>query len=250
MQNKVFITDTTNEMAKLCCDIVINEIISNKIRVIGFATGSTQIRLYHELVKSYKNKIVDFSDLISFNLDEYYKINPDFSLSYRYFMDKHFFNHINIKDENINFLDGLAKKPDYECLKYEEKIKQVGGIDCQILGLGVNGHIAFCEPGTDIKTKTMLVKLDKETIKQNSDGRFYKNIDEVPTHALTMGIDTIFASKKIIVLANGPRKSMAVRNSIEGNISLEVPASILQKHQNVTWIIESEAASELKNEYD
>ena len=242
----VEVKNTILETSKIAYEIVKDFLNDTKTNVMGLATGSSVIRLYNLLVKGYRRGEVDFSLIHTFNLDEYYKIDPSYSLSYRYFMDNHLFYHINIPQKNINFLNGSAKDPSIECENYEKKIKSLGGIDCQILGIGVNGHIAFCEPYTDFQSKTRMVTLNDETIIQNSDGRFFKNKDEVPKCALTMGIKTIMEAKKIIILANGPRKAKAVKKAIEGPITNAVPASILQKHQDVTWLIDKEAASEIK----
>lgn len=241
----VEVKPTSLETSKIASDLVKELIQKNKKTVLGLATGSSVIRLYSQLVKSYKKGEIDFSLIHTFNLDEYYKIDPTFSLSYRYFMDNHLFNHINIPKENINFLNGISKNPTIECENYEKKIKTLKGIDCQILGIGVNGHIAFCEPYADFNSTTSLVKLSEETINQNSDGRFFRNESEVPKYALTMGIKTIMEAKKIILLANGPRKALAVKQAIEGPVTNSVPASILQKHNDVKWLLDEEAASEI-----
>ena len=244
MKARLDISETSLEASKKGCKEVI-EIINNRNSVLGLATGSSVIRLYHELVKSFKSGQIDFSSIHTFNLDEYYKIDPSYSLSYRYFMDTHFFNNINLPKKNINFLNGNTDNPLQECENYEKKIKSLGGIDCQILGIGVNGHIAFCEPYSDFNCVTSLVELSQETINQNSDGRFFKNIEEVPRNALTMGIKTIMSSKKILVFANGPRKAQAVKDSLEGPITTSLPASILQRHKDVIWFLDSESASKL-----
>ncbi len=242
---KIIISNNHLETSKKACDLFI-KLLGKGYYNIGLATGSTQIRLYHELVKAYKSSKIDFSLVNTFNLDEYYKINPDYSLSYRYFMDNHFFKHINLPKKNINFLNGLANDPIIECKKYETKIKSLGYLDLQILGIGVNGHIGFCEPYSSFDSETSLVNLSDETIKQNSDGRFFKNKEEVPKQALTMGMKTIINAKKILVLANGQRKASAVNKAIEGPISSKVPASILLNHKNVVWMLDKEASSELK----
>ena len=241
------VKNTSIESSKLAAEIVKEVLINPKTKVIGLATGSSVIRLYNLLVKAYKLGEIDFSLIHTFNLDEYYKIDPSYSLSYRYFMDNHLFYHINIPKENINFLNGNAKNPLDECENYEKKIKSLKGLDCQILGIGVNGHIAFCEPYSAFDSKTSLVKLSEETINQNSDGRFFKNEDEVPKYALTMGIKTIMEANKIIVLANGQRKALAVKQAIEGPITNAIPASILQKHNDVTWVLDQDAASGIKS---
>ena len=225
--------------------IVFNQIKKKNDSVLCLATGSSVIRLYYNIYKNFKKQKLSFKKIVTFNLDEYYGLDEDHSLSYRYFMKKHFFNHIDIVHKNINFLDGKSLYPKKECENYEKKIVKKGGIDLAILGIGVNGHIAFCEPGTKVDSITHITNLSKKTIEQNSDGRFFRNKKDVPKKALTMGISTILSSKKIILLANGKRKAKAVYRSIKGNITSKFPASYLQKHNNIKWILDKEAASEL-----
>jgi glucosamine-6-phosphate deaminase len=201
-------TKNYKEMSKKASEILIENIQKNNKITIGFATGDSPLEMYRELVYAYKKKKINFSKVTSFNLDEYYFIKKNDKNSYYYYMHKNLFDHINIKKQNINMLNGETNSPEKEIIIYEKKIEK-NPIDIQILGVGVNGHIAFDEPGTNKDSKTHLVKLTKETIKQNS--KFFKNKKDMPMHALTMGIQTIMKSKKIILLASGKDKSNAIK---------------------------------------
>ena len=225
--------------------IIFEQLRKKKNSVLCLATGSSVIRLYYNIYKNFKKKKISFKNVSTFNLDEYLGLSKDHSLSYRYFMQRHFFNHIDILNKNINFLDGKSLNPKLECENYEKKIERKGGIDLTILGIGVNGHIAFCEPGSKKNSLTHITKLSKKTIEQNSDGRFFRNKKDVPKKALTMGIATILSSKKIVVIANGKRKAKAIKKSLKGKITPMIPASYLQSHNNIIWLLDKEAASEL-----
>lgn len=203
--------------------------------VLGLATGSTPIGLYQELVKAFQNKKVSFAKVRTFNLDEYYGLKPNHNQSYHYFMEKHLFSKVDLKPENIEFLNGLAKNPVQECQRYEEAIKQAGGIDLQILGIGQNGHIAFNEPGSKKNSRTRLVKLTPKTIQDNS--RFFENSKDVPTQALTMGIGTILEAKEIIILA-GKNKKEIIGKTLTSKPTAKIPASFLKTRRKRFWIIE------------
>jgi glucosamine-6-phosphate deaminase len=220
------------ELSKKAFDIVIKEISRKPSLVIGFPTGKTPIGLYKNLIKAYKNKEVDFSKIKVFNLDEYYPVKDNDKKSYRHYMFKRLFNKINVKKENINLLNGNTKNPEKECRDYENKIKK-NPIDIQILGIGVNGHIGFNEPGSGFNSKTRLVNLAPETIKRN------KYLDK----GITIGISTIMNSKKILLLASGKNKAKAVLGLVKGKISEDLPASFLRKHKNLIVIIDKKAGS-------
>ncbi len=224
------------------------EVIRNKPNaVLGLATGSTPISTYKELIRLHEEEGLDFSQVTTFNLDEYLGLTGDHKQSYRYFMDTNLFNRLNIKKENTNVLSGVADNPEAECREFEEKIKAAGGIDIQLLGIGGNGHIAFNEPGSSENSRTRVVDLTKETIEDNS--RFFEKVEDVPTQALSMGMGTILEAKKIVIIANKESKAKGVAVSIEGPVITDVPASILQKHSDVIWVIDKSAASLLKNSY-
>jgi glucosamine-6-phosphate deaminase len=237
---KIIKTKNYNELSKTACEILIKEIEKKPNLVIGFATGKTPLGLYKELVKEYKNKKIDFSRIKTFNLDEYYPIKITDKNSYHYYMFKNLFNKINIKKSNINFLNGETKNPKKECLNYEQKIKR-NPIDIQILGVGVNGHIGFDEPGSNFNSKTRLIDLSSSTLKRNS--RFFNKKSQMPRKALTMGINTIMNSKKIILLASGKEKKQAIKHLIRGKIDEKWPVSILKNHKNLIAILDKSVLS-------
>ncbi len=224
------------ELSKKSCDLLIKEVSKKPNLVIGFATGTTPLGLYKELISAYKNGKVDFSKIKSFNLDEYYPMKKKDKNSFYQYMFKHLFNKVNIKKSNINFLNGEAKNPENECLNYEKRIKR-NPIDIQILGAGVNGHIGFNEPGSTIDSKTRAVNLTQLTIKHNS--KFFKN-EKIPKRALTMGIKTILKSRKIILLSSGKEKNLPIKNLIKGTISKNWPVSYLKKHKNLVLIADKD----------
>lgn len=242
---RIIVVDNYEEMSKKAAIMMASQVVLKPNSVLGLATGSTPVGMYKELVNMYKVGEVDFSDVETFNLDEYYGLDKNNEQSYHHYMMENLFSHINVKEENINIPNGMAENVEKECLDYDRRIEGVGGIDIQVLGIGANGHIGFNEPNVSFEAGTHLVKLDEKTIKDNS--RFFDSIDEVPTTAVSMGIKTIMMSKKIILLANGKGKAEAIKKTIEGKITPEVPASILQLHKDVTFIIDKEAANELSN---
>ncbi|MCM8829743.1 MAG: glucosamine-6-phosphate deaminase [Candidatus Omnitrophica bacterium] len=234
------------EMSKEAGKLVKELIIKKSNCILGLATGSTPIGLYKELIRMHKEEGLDFSKVITFNLDEYYGLSGDHPQSYRYFMDTNLFNEINIKKENTHVPEGKIPIDEIEeyCKKYEEMIKNLGGIDLQILGIGGDGHIGFNEPGSSIYSRTRLVALDEQTIKDNS--RFFEKIEDVPKFALTMGVGTILEAREIILLANGSKKAEVVAKAIEGPITSQITASALQLHPKVTVILDEEASSHLR----
>ncbi len=230
-------TRNYNEMSKYAADIIINEILKKPKIVIGFATGETLLGLYKELIKSHKKNKVDFSNLISFNLDEYYPMKRNDKNSYYYYMQKNLFRHINVKKSNIYYLNGEEKDWRKECKNYENKIKK-NPIDVQILGLGANGHIAFNEPGSLNKSITRLVRLNEGTRRTNKINNLY---------ALSMGVSTIMKSKKIVLLASGEEKAEAIFHLINGKVNKNWPVTYLRKHKNLIIILDKHAAGLLKS---
>ena len=213
--------------------------------VLGLATGSSPIKVYEELIRLHKEEGLSFSNVVTFNLDEYYPMDKSNIQSYHYFMHEHLFNHIDILSENINIPDGNINNEDlYQyCIDYEMKIKKAGGIDFQLLGIGRTGHIGFNEPGSHLNSGTRIITLDHIT--RIDAAPAFLGIDNVPRKAITMGIGTVKSAKRIVLLAWGLHKAGIIKDTIEGEISSNVPATYLQQHDNVTFIIDKEASSEL-----
>ncbi len=217
---------------------------NNELCVLGLATGSTPITLYAELVGLHKEENLSFKNVVTFNLDEYYPIEKDAVQSYYTFMHKHLFDHIDIYPKNIHIPNGALSKEDVKdhCAQYELMVDEAGGIDLQILGIGNNGHIGFNEPGSSRYSKTRLTNLDNNT--RNANAREFDNISKVPRLALTMGISTIMKSKRILLMAWG-QKANIVAKAVEDDVTEQVPASILQQHNNCTFVLDKNAATEL-----
>ncbi len=251
MFNRIMVRETPEGMAHKTARAIQKKIMENNEKkiptVLGLATGSTPEPVYKELVRMHQEEHLDFSAVITFNLDEYLGLEPIHIQSYHYYMHHHLFNHVNIKKENIHMLDGTVPSDliEQHVNAYEEKIKQVGGIDIQILGLGLNGHIGFNEPGSALDSKTRLVQLDDKTREANK--RFFNSKDAVPTHALTMGIGTILHySKACFLLATGSIKAGIIADVISASSSnQDIPATALYDHKNVTVILDEQAASKL-----
>ncbi len=236
---RVILCDTYEEMSKNAAKLVASQIYLKPDCVLGLATGSTPIGTYEELVRLYKAGEIDFKDVVTFNLDEYYPISPENPQSYHYFMNQHLFSKVNIAPENIHILDGETKHAEKECSTFDEQIENCGGIDLQILGIGRNGHIGFNEPDDALNTSTHITDLTSSTIEANA--RFFDSIESVPKQALTMGIATILKSRKIILLANGREKYEAVSQLLTEEIDTEVPATMLKVHPDVVLICDREA---------
>ena len=218
---------------------------NNESCVLGLATGSSPIKVYEELVRMHKKDGLSFSNVISFNLDEYYPMTKENRQSYHYFMHQHLFNHIDIKPENINIPDGTVALQELNqyCTDYDLKIKQSGGIDFQLLGIGRTGHVGFNEPGSHINSGTRIITLDHITrVDASSD---FNGIDNVPKRAITMGVSTILKSKRNVLMAWGQNKSQIIKRTIQGDISSDIPATFLQHHSNATFVLDQSAASEL-----
>jgi glucosamine-6-phosphate deaminase len=240
---RIIVVDNYEEMSWKAASLVSSQMILKPNTILGLATGDTPLGMYSELIKLYNKKEIDFREVKSFNLDEYYGIDENNSQSYYFYMMNNFFKHINISHENINVPNGDAENIYEECLRYENEIKKSGGIDIQVLGIGVNGHIGFNEPDINFEAETHLVNLDDTTIESNS--RLFERREDVPTKAISMGIKTIMYSKRIVLLASGLSKADAIYKTINGKINPETPASILQLHQDVTVILDKDAASKL-----
>lgn len=236
---RIYIEESYHALCKKAALILGSQIILNPKSILGLATGSTPLGMYQELVAMYNRGELDFSEVTTFNLDEYYGLPQHHDSSYFMYMMKNFFQHVNLPRTNIHIPDGMAENVVKECLEYEEKIRIAGGIDLQILGIGSNGHIGFNEPGPKLNVTTHLVELSEKTITDNS--RFFDRKEDVPREALSVGIATIMQAKKIVLLASGVSKAEAIREMTSGYVNTQVPASILQTHPNVTLIVDKEA---------
>jgi len=243
MPIKVQIAKDYDELSKKAAEIIADSIRKKPNLILGLATGGTPVGCYRELIRMHREEGLDFSRVATFNLDEYLGLPPTHPQSYRYFMDENLFRHVNIKMENTHVLNGMSKDPQKTCKEFEKAITKSGGIDFQLLGIGANGHIAFNEPGSSFESRTRVVNISEQTIKDNA--RFFKSIDEVPRQALSMGIGTIMEAKKIALLATGMGKAEVIAKSVEGPITINVPASVLQRHPDCTFIIDKEAAFKL-----
>ncbi len=219
------------EMSEKGAKMFISQITLKPKSTLGLATGSTPIGLYDYLIKANMEGDVDFSEVTSFNLDEYYPLSPDNDQSYRYFMNEHLFNHVNIDRAKTFVPCGIAKDPKAECKNYEALIEEKGGIDIQLLGIGLNGHIGFNEPADDLCALTHITDLTESTIEANS--RFFANKSDVPTKALTMGMGTILKAKKIVLLISGKNKHEVLTKLLNDEITTNVPATLLKVHPDV-----------------
>lgn len=237
---KIIKCDHYDDMSKKAAQVIISDMKEKKDIVLGLATGSTPIGLYKELIKANQEKQISFKDVMTFNLDEYIGISQKHPESYYQFMMRHLFNHVDIDQKNINLPNNDASSIDKHIKAYNDKMKK-HPIDVQVLGIGANGHIGFNEPGTPFDNETFIVDLDEDTRIANQ--RFFDSLDEVPKKAITMGIKNIMRSKKIILLASGIHKAEAIKKMIEGPITTEHPASILQLHPNVEVFVDEEAGS-------
>ena len=245
---KVIVCKDSDEMSRAAAQIFADQIKKKPNIILGLATGGTPVKMYKELIRMHKEEGLDFSKVVTFNLDEYLGISGDHDQSYRYFMDTNLFNHINIKKSNTHVLSGKAKDAAAECKSYEDAIKKAGGIDIQLLGIGGNGHIAFNEPGSPKNSRTRVVDLTQKTIEDNA--RFFASVNDVPKQALSMGNGTIMEAKAIVLIADKTSKADAIAKSVEGLATEQVPASLLQAHKNTTFVVDKDAASKLKKTYE
>lgn len=232
-------------VAKEIANLIRDRQSKGKSCVLGLATGSSPIRVYRELVRMHKEEGLSFSNVISFNLDEYLPMEKGNRQSYHYFMHEHLFNHIDIKPENVHIPNGTVTGDSIieHCLDYEKKIKDAGGIDFQLLGIGRTGHIGFNEPGSHHNSATRVITLDHITRVDAAPA--FLGIENVPRRAITMGIATVMSAKRVVLLGWGPNKAEIIKKTIEGKISSQVPATYLQDHKNCTFVLDTGAASEL-----
>lgn len=241
---QVIIGDTYEELSKAAAEIVARTLNSKPNAVLGLATGGTPLGLYKELIRLNKQAALDFSQVTTFNLDEYVGLPSDHPQSYHHFMYQNLFKHINIAPQNIYIPSGTTDNYEAFCRWYEQRIKECGGIDLQVLGIGADGHIAFNEPASSLGSRTRIKTLTKQTIEDNA--RFFDNPEEVPVYAITMGVGTIMEARKIMLLANGENKAEAVARAIEGPVTSMCTASALQLHRDVVFFLDRAAASKLQ----
>lgn len=238
---RIIKTEDYNEMSKRAGEIIAAQINLKPDCVLGLATGSSPIGTYKELIKKYNEDILDFSKVSTVNLDEYKGLGPNDLQSYAKFMRENLFNHININMENTHIPNGLNENISEETGRYDELIHSLGGIDMQLLGIGVNGHIGFNEPADEFSLGTHMVYLTSSTIDANK--RFFDSIEQVPQKAYTMGTREILQSHTVVLIASGRNKALAVKNSFFGPVTPTVPASILQLHKNFILIADKDALS-------
>ena len=235
---KFITTQTYEKLSRQAANIISAQVIMKPDCVLGLATGSSPIGVYRQLIDWYNKGDIDFSQVTTVNLDEYVGLNGDHPQSYRYFMQSNFFDHINIKPENTYVPCGVASDTAAECAEYDARIRRFGGIDLQLLGIGLDGHIGFNEPGDCFVTATHVADLHESTVKANA--RFFAGEDEVPRQAISMGMVSIMQAKKILLIANGPAKKDVLLRAFEGPITPALPASILQLHPDLTVIFSEE----------
>lgn len=227
------------DMSRIAANIVSAQVILKKDSVLGLATGSTPVSMYKQLIEWNEKGDVDFSKVITFNLDEYLGVSDKDKHSYLWFMRDNFFEHINIESKNVFIPDGMTKSIANECMSYEQRMRQRGGIDLQVLGIGLNGHIGFNEPSNCFKRDTHRVDLTESTM--NANARYFANKAEIPKSAITMGMGSIMRTKKILLLCSGEEKAQILYQAMYGDIDPIIPASILQLHSDVTVIADKGA---------
>jgi len=227
-------TSSHLELSQKAAIFIAAQMIRNPQSVLGFATGSTPEDLYSELVTLSIGGIIDFSEITTFNLDEYYGLSNDHPQSYHYYMQEKLFQYVNIKQENIHIPDGSTSDAAKECERYEKLLRQAGGVDLQLLGIGRNGHIGFNEPADFFSGKTSLVDLTEDTLEANR--RFFDANEEMPKQAISMGINTIMQAKSILLIASGADKKEALDKMANQPVTPQVPASVLQFHRHATVI--------------
>jgi len=241
---EIIVSETYEEMSRAAAKEIASVLNAKPDAVLGMATGSTPLGVYSELVRMHREDGLDFSQVTTFNLDEYVGLPVTHEQSYHYFMHENFFKHVNIPPQNIYIPSGTTDNYEAFCQWFEHRIKEVGGIDVQILGIGSDGHIAFNEPTSSLGSRTRIKTLAKQTIDDNA--RFFDDPGDVPIYAITMGVGTIMEARKIILLANGKNKAGAIAAAVEGPVTSMITASALQMHPEVLIFLDKDASGELK----
>lgn len=242
---RIVILNDQTSVAEAAADIFVDQVSSKPDSVLGLATGSTPIALYKVLCHRFSCGKLSLKGCATFNLDEYVGLEGHHEQSYRTFMNKHLFRHVDLLPQRIHMLDGVADDPVAECRAYEDRIREAGGIDLQLLGIGQNGHIGFNEPSSSLASRTRIKTLTPNTIEANR--RFFSADEFQPRLALTMGIGTIMETRHVLLLATGKEKAEAVRQAVEGSVSARCPASVLQFHPRATLLLDGAAASRLED---
>lgn len=228
------------ELSRVGAHVMAEQVKRKPDSVLGLATGGTPVAMYAALSDMYRRGDLDFSRVTTFNLDEYYPIRKDNRQSYDFFMWDNLFSHVNISRENIHIPNGETKNPEAACAAYDEAVRAAGGLDLLLLGIGVNGHIGFNEPAPALTLATHVTELDASTIEANA--RFFAQKDEVPRHALTMGIGAIMGARRLLLLISGDNKAAVVKKLFSGAVSTETPASLLLLHPDLTIVLDEAAA--------
>lgn len=240
------ILNTVDDVSRYTAQRLFDQICAKADSVLGLATGSTMEPVYARLMQYLEQDPVDVSRLTTFNLDEYIGLGPEHAQSYCFYMYQHLFNQLRIPGERVHLPDGTAENAERACQAYTEAIQAIGGMDLQLLGIGTNGHIGFNEPKTPFDSRTHVIELTEQTRIDN--GRFFTDQREVPTHAITMGIQEILEAKEVILVATGPKKAEIMAELYHGEVSEELPASVLKLHRNATIVMDKEAAALLPEE--
>jgi glucosamine-6-phosphate deaminase len=243
---EVIIQPDPHAVAVEAAKIIAHLIRTKPNAVLGLATGGTPVLLYAELVRMHKDSGLDFREVTTFNLDEYVGIGPQHPSSYAQYMRENLFAQVNLRPDRVHIPDGMARDIPGECAGYEAAIQRAGGIDLQVLGIGVDGHIGFNEPGSSLASRTRIKTLTERTLQQNA--RYFPDPKEIPHHVITMGVGTIMEARHCLLLATGDPKSAVVAQFVEGPVTATVPASILQMHPRATVILDEAAAANLRRQ--
>lgn len=246
---RLIIQPNADQIAKWAANYVVSKInkanpTPEKPFKLALPTGSSPIKMYKELIKLHKEGLISFQNVITFNLDEYIGLGAEHPQSYHHFMWNTFFNHIDIKKENVNIPNGMAQDVEAECAAYDQKITDAGGIDLFLGGVGTDGHIAFNEPGSSLSSRTRIKTLTAKTIVANS--RFFDTVDDVPKTAITVGVGTILESEEILILVDGSHKARALYHAVEGSVNQMWTVSALQLHRRGIIVCDYEACSDLR----
>jgi glucosamine-6-phosphate deaminase len=238
---EIIILPTAAEASEVAARLIARQVREKPSSVLGLATGSTPCKLYQLLARMHREDGLDFSKATTFNLDEYVNLDPTHPASYHQFMEENFFSHVNVRRESVHIPDGMVADVPAHCAEYERAIREAGGIDLQILGLGSDGHLGFNEPGSSLASRTRIKTLTERTRSDNA--RFFTGAQEVPHHVITMGLGTIMESRMCLLLAFGKAKAEAVAASVEGPVTASVPGSLLQFHPQAKVLLDAESAS-------